>query len=247
MATKTSMHDGHRQRMRQRVAKNGLSSLQAHEVLEYLLYSFVPRKDTNPVAHALIKTFGSLAGVFNAAKEDLQKVSGVTENAALFLSSVPELCRLYLEGQMASDGQLVLSGRGAAREFMGNKLFGMREETAFVAAIDVHDKLICCEKMGIGSANAIALSVRQVAEFALRHHASAVLIAHNHPGGNVLPSQADVEFTFEVLDTLSNLGVVLQDHFIFCGGEYFSFEESGKLLSMKNVKTNLREGINYYD
>lgn len=85
----SNVHDGHRSRMRDRIRKSGLGSMQPHEILEYLLFPFVPRKDTNEIAHALIDRFSSFGGVLNASEEDLQKVSGMTENAALFLQICP--------------------------------------------------------------------------------------------------------------------------------------------------------------
>ncbi|MEG2273811.1 MAG: hypothetical protein RSC44_00605, partial [Clostridia bacterium] len=81
------VHDGHRDRMRKRIVDGGIDCLQSHEILEYILFSFVPRKDTNVIAHALISEFGSLAAVFNADAERLEKVEGVSPNAALFLST----------------------------------------------------------------------------------------------------------------------------------------------------------------
>ena len=89
------LHNGHRQRMRTRILTGGIGNLQEHEVLEYLLYSFIPRKDTNALAHTLIKEFGSLYDIFNAKPEHLQAVSGMTENAGLFLSVIGEIVRTY--------------------------------------------------------------------------------------------------------------------------------------------------------
>ena len=76
---KKQVHDGHRERMRDRIRKSGLSTLQEHEMLEYLLYAFVPRKDTNEIAHALIDRFGSFSGVLNAVV--ISPVSLPSENS----------------------------------------------------------------------------------------------------------------------------------------------------------------------
>ena len=82
------MHDNHRQRMRARIAKNGILSLEDHEILEYLLYPFVPRKDTNPIAHNLIAKSGSFAALLGADAKALRLVPNVTDHAALFSSSL---------------------------------------------------------------------------------------------------------------------------------------------------------------
>ena len=245
MNDKSSIHDGHRERMRERIKNNGVETLQPHEALEYLLFSFVPRRDTNEIAHALIKEFGSLAGVLSADAEHLAAVPGVTENAALFLSSLTGVFRMYLNEKTASKQSL--SGRGAARMFMGNKLFGVDYEQVYVAALDARDGLIGCELVGTGTGDSVNVAVRTVVDFALKSKASGVILAHNHPSGVVQPSQADVEFTYLVLDTLSNVGVKLLDHFVFCGEEYYSFEEDGRLSRMHKTTTTLKEGIKFYD
>lgn len=179
------VHDGHRARMRDRIRKGGIGSFQQHEILEYLLFSFVPRKDTNEIAHALIDRFSSLSGVLNASEEDLAKVSGMTQNAALFLATLPDVFRAYVDGvNNDSSSRQDLSGRG---------------------------------------------------------------IAHNHPSGNLLPSQKDVNMTQEAMSTLSGIGVELQDHLIFSGSEYYSFEERGTIDKIKNLQEGLKEGIAFYE
>ena len=232
-----SVHDGHRACMRDKIRKGGLGSFQQHEILEYLLFSFVPRKDTNEIAHALIDKFSSLSGVLNASEEDLEKVSGMTQNAALFLATLPDVFRAYVDG-VNSDGanRQDLSGRGKARNFMCARLFGLNQEHVCVAALDAHDKLIKCEIIEQGSGDSVRLDVRKI-----------VVIAHNHPSGNLLPSQKDVNMTQEAMTTLSGIGVELQDHLIFSGSEYYSFEERGTMEKIKNIQEGLKEGIAFYE
>ena len=79
------IHDGHREHVRQRFLKNGLDAFADHEVLELLLYFAIPRRDTNPIAHALMERYGSLSGVLSAPIEDLKRVKGVGESAATLL------------------------------------------------------------------------------------------------------------------------------------------------------------------
>lgn len=91
------------------------------------------------------------------------------------------------------------------------------------------------------------LDVRKIVDFALKTGASAILIAHNHPDGNLLPSQKDVNMTQEAMTTLSGIGVELQDHLIFSGSEYYSFEERGTMEKIKNIQEGLKEGIAFYE
>lgn len=104
------MHEGHRDRMRERILLSGIESLQPHEVLEYLLYHAIPRKDTNGIAHELISKFGSLNGVLNADYDALLDVNGMTANAALLLTSLKGVFRMYASGD--KKGKIVIATRG---------------------------------------------------------------------------------------------------------------------------------------
>ena len=91
-----NIHSGHRQRMREKAYKNGFDSFEQHELLEMLLYATVPQKDTNPIAHNLINSFGSFHAVFEAPVEELMKVSGMTKTSAFLLKMIPEISSEYL-------------------------------------------------------------------------------------------------------------------------------------------------------
>lgn len=241
-----SAHDGHRGRMRQRILDFGIESLQPHEVLEYLLYPFIPRKNTNDIAHALIDTFGSFAGVLNADIQRLTEINGMTDNAALFLNSLPDVFRCYsVESAKFRDR---LCGRGKAREYLRAKLYGKPIEEIYVAAVDAHDNLIQLQKISSGSGDAVNVPVRSIVDFALATKASGILLAHNHPSGKVTPSNGDVMMTREILWTLDSISVTLQDHYIFGGDECYSFEENGKIdVMIKEKDTTLKDGMLFYD
>ena len=87
------IHEGHRARMKKKLLENGERSLADHELLEVLLYYAIPRRDTNELAHRLLKQFGSLRGVLSAPVQELACVSGVGQQAALLLGMVQMLCR----------------------------------------------------------------------------------------------------------------------------------------------------------
>lgn len=240
------LHEGHRDRMRDRVLQNGIDSLQSHEMLEYLLYPFIPRKDTNEIAHRLIDEFGSFSALLNADAHRIQSVKGVTHNAAVFLASLPDVFRRYLGEN--SQQRTSLSGRGAARNFIGSMLYGVPEERVIAVALDAHDGILKCDVIATGSGDTVILSVRDIVNFALKYMASGMIIAHNHPSGSTSPSPQDFALTRELLWTLDSVNVKLLDHYIFCLDEYYSFEEEGKLRMMREEKSaSLKEGILFYE
>lgn len=241
-----AIHDGHRQRMRERIQKSGIGALEPHEVLEYLLFSFVPRRDTNALAHRLIDEFGSFSAVLSTSAERLAKVSGMTMNAAIFLSNLPEVFRMYLNE--IDNPRHKLKGRGAVRQTLMNKLFGETKEVVYVAALDSHEQLIATKLINTGSGDSVDMSTRNIVDFALTVKASGIVLAHNHPSGAVEPSKADVDMTFQLMITLANVKVELLDHFIFSGSNYYSFEENNRLSNLKNsMDSILKEGIFFYE
>ncbi len=246
--TQEIRHDGHRDRMRERILKYGIGSLQNHEILEFILYAFIPRKNTNDIAHRLVQRFGSFAGVLNADVEALVEVEGMTQNAAIFISSMPEVFRAYLKDV---DGEkLNLSGRGVIRSYLGAELYGVPQELVVALALDSKDQFIACERLAYGDGGSVSISVRDIVNFAIKHKAVSIVLAHNHPSGNVEPSQADIDLTADAYATLETIGITFEDHLIFAGSNYFSFADSGRMTKIAAVKNHatksFKEGIIIY-
>lgn len=241
-----NIHNGHRDRMRERIVKSGLKSLEFHEILEYILFHFVPMKDTNELAHSLIKKFGSLANVLNARYEELQSVPGITRNAALFLSSMPDFFRKYVESYNSS--KIALKGKGEIKEYLKNFFLCRPVESVYVAALDAQCKLIGVFELKEGQSDSVNCSAREVVAIALRSNASAVIVAHNHPSGRAVPSEADFMLTNSISCALELIDIEFFDHIIFAGEEYYSFEANGLFERYKsNLKNMLKDGTKFYE
>lgn len=238
------MHEGHRERMRKRILDNGIASLQPHEVLEYMLYYVVPRKDTNELAHELINTFGSFSAVLNADYEDLLAVKNMTENGAHFLSSAADISRYYMKVNTAE--KVKLSTRTACVKYMKPFFAGENIEKAYLLCLDAQNNLINCVFLASGQPSKVGIDVRQVVDAALKNKAVAVILAHNHPSGSVQPSHDDIEVTNAAALALELLQIRLYDHFIFGGDTHFSFYDAGLVeIINNNVNRFLKEGIKY--
>ena len=223
-------HDGHRMRMREKIESAGTLSLHDHEMLEYILFSFVPRRNTNEIAHALMNKFGSFADVLNADAAELKEVPGMTANAALFLSVLPEIFRRYAVS--VAKKRPVLSGKRAVRDYLAGEMFGMPVEAVCAVALDAQDGLIKFEKLATGTGSSVGVSPRDVVRFALQNEAVSVVLAHNHPSGNARPSQNDYDMTCEIASVLAGISVRLADHIIYTDTDSYSFEENGLLGGM---------------
>ena len=221
------IHDGHREKMRRRFLQGGLEPFADHEALELLLYYAIPRRDTNPIAHALMERYGSLAAVLDAPAEDLQKVEGVGESAAVLLKLVPQL---YRKARLAeAERETVLNSSERAGAYLLERFAGEKHEVVYALYLDRKGKLIACRRLGEGGISSAGLDIRRLLEQALLTSASAVILSHNHPSGVALPSQADVQATVQVRDALKRLDIRLIDHIIVADGDFVSMASSGLL------------------
>ncbi|MBQ8390716.1 MAG: DNA repair protein RadC [Oscillibacter sp.] len=222
------VHDGHREKMRQRFLSGGLEGFAPHEALELLLYYAIPRRDTNPTAHALMERYGSLSAVLSAPAEDLQKVEGIGESAAVLIRMVAQLTRKAAIESAAQES--VLSSSQRAGKYLLTRFEGAKRELVYQLCLDQKGKLLACKLLGEGGVTAAAVDIRQVVENAILTSASAVILAHNHPSGIALPSQEDYAVTDRVKAALATIGVTLADHIIVADGDYVSMADSGILI-----------------
>lgn len=220
-------HKGHRERKKQQFREHGLDAFADHEVLELLLYYAIPRQDTNPIAHRLIEHFGSLDAVLSAPPEELAKVEGVGEHAATLLALLlPTIRRAYMT---ARKGGVALGSTERLGQYFCELFFGARGEAFYEVCLDAKGKLLRCCKIADGSVDMVNVNVRCIVENALRCHASAVALSHNHPSGIALPSADDNATTLMVYDALRTVGIELVDHIIVADDDFVSLYENGLL------------------
>ncbi len=222
------IHDGHREKMRRRFLNSGLESFADHEALELLLYYAIPRRDTNPIAHALMERYGSLSAVLSAPVEDLKKVEGIGESGAVLLRLVPQL---YRKARLAeAEQETVLSSIERVGAYLLDRFEGERHEVVYQLCLDRKGRLLACKRLGEGGVTSAELDIRRMMENAIFTNASAVVLAHNHPSGIALPSQEDYHTTDRAKAALETIGVQLLDHIIVADGDLVSMAESGFLL-----------------
>ena len=222
------IHDGHREKMRQRFLKGGLEPFADHEALELLLYYAIPRRDTNPIAHALMERYGSLRAVLSAPVEDLQKVEGIGESAAILLKLVPQL---YSKARLAEAAQeTVLNSADRAGAYLLERFAGEKHEVVYALFLDRKGKLLACRRLGEGGIASAGLDIRRLLEQALLTSASAVILSHNHPSGVALPSADDYMATDRAKSALGSIGVQLADHIIVADQDFVSMADSGYLV-----------------
>lgn len=222
-----SVHIGHRQRLKEKFLVHGLDSLHDINVLELVLFYAIPRQDTNPIAHRLLDTFGSLAAVFDASADELMQRGGLSQNAATLIKLVPAAARRQQISRASFD--TILDTTRRCGDYLVPFFFGETEEVVYLLGLDAKCKALGCVKLFSGTVNYANLSIRRVVETALNMKATSVVLAHNHTSGIAVPSQEDIHTTKSVAHALDLVGVLLADHIVVADGDYVSMAESGMI------------------
>lgn len=215
-----AIHDGHRQRLKNRFIKEGLDNFDDYVVLELLLFYCIPRIDTNEIAHRLIKHFGSFPKVLDAPIEELQKVEGIGSNAAVFLSLLGAVNRYYQTKNV--NVSRTLKSTDDFIQYLKPKFLGRRNEMVYLLCLDAKCKELTCKLISEGNVNNTSVSLRKIAEVALGSGATFAVLSHNHPDGVAMASIEDVQTTTQIKEILEKVGVILLDHIVIADRESYS-------------------------
>lgn len=218
---------GHRERLRQRLLAAGSEALADYELLEFLLYAAKPRGDTKPLAKALLKRFGSFAGVLGAEAEALNTVKGMGPASTAALIAVRAAAREMLRAEVKD--RSVISSWQQLVDYCTARIGYAGSEEFHLLFLDTKNALIADEKQQEGTVNHTPVYPREVVKRALELGASAVIMVHNHPSGDVTPSKADIDMTRAVREAAKAVGISLHDHLVIGRGRHSSFKSLGLL------------------
>ena len=213
-----SIHEGHRQRLKNKFLENGFQGFEPHNILELLLFYSIPRKDTNEIAHSLLNEFGSLKNVFNADFNDLIKVNGISENSATLIKMIPQIAKEYADASFKEVP--VFDSAQKIGEFFVNKYLGERNEIVYAMLLSNKFELLTVIKVHEGSVNSAWISTRKILDAVVRYNAPMLVLAHNHPEGTVCPSMEDINTTADLSSAFNAFDIKLIEHFIVAGNEF---------------------------
>ena len=216
---------GHRARLRARLLGGGAEALGDHEIIEYLLMTAIPRRDTKPLARALIARFGSLAGVLHADASALAGFPGMGETSAAALKIVALSARRL--ARQAVREQPVLGNWQALIDYLHIDMAHLTVERVRVLYLNHQNMLIKDEHVGDGSIDEASIHPREVIRGALDIGATALIIVHNHPSGSPQPSKADIEITNRIAEAGRLLGIVVHDHIVIGREGFVSLKSKG--------------------
>jgi DNA repair protein RadC len=218
---------GHRQRLRQRFAEQGLDGFQDYEALELLLQFVARQKDMKPAAKALIAKFGSFKNALDAPTVELESVPGVGPAGAVLLQVVKQAAARYL--RQTSRERFTSENPQALVEYCIARMGAEPNETFRVFCLDSSYVIVGEEEIAQGTVNQAAVFPRRVMEIALAARATTLVFAHNHPDGNIAPSDADKTLTRSLVLAAKTLGISVYDHLVVSRDAAFSFREHGLL------------------
>ncbi len=223
-----NMHEGHREALRNRfMREGGFDHFEDHQILELLLFYANTRQDTNPIAHELIDSFGSLKGVLEARPEMLATVKGIGPQAATLISMVVPLTRVWNRCAMSKPDRIGNSRE--AEKYCLSLVAGNRTERFYVIALNAQCNVLGRRRISEGSLSEVSAYPRLVMETALNYNAHSVLLCHNHPGGTCAPSQEDIASTLQLQRLLNGVGILVLDHIIVAGSVTYSMIEHGDI------------------
>jgi DNA repair protein RadC len=216
---------GHRERLRKRFREGGAGSLPDYELLELVLFRAMPRRDTKPLAKAIIARFGTFAEAMNAPEDRLLEVPGLGDAAVTEIKLVRAAALRLMRGEVLerpvlSSWQSVLDYCRAAMGFEAKEQFR-------ILFLDKRNQIIADEVQQEGTVDHTPVYVREVVKRALELSATALVLVHNHPSGDPTPSRADIEMTKQIVAAAKPLGVVIHDHIIVGKQGHTSFRGLG--------------------
>ncbi|WP_296018417.1 DNA repair protein RadC [uncultured Agrobacterium sp.] len=215
-------YHGHRERLRGKYRDQGDAALADYELLELLLFRLIPRRDTKPIAKALIARFGTLAGVLGAPLPLLQEVKGIGDTVALDLKLIASVSQRMLKSEIRN--KQVLSSWSSVIDYCHAVMAHETREQFRILFLDKRNVLIADEIQGQGTVDHTPVYPREVVRRALELSSTAIILVHNHPSGDPTPSRADIDMTKTIIDTAKPLGIAIHDHIIIGKDGHVSFK-----------------------
>ncbi len=215
------------ERPRERMIEHGATALTSAELLAIVLCSGTRGQSAIELAHHLLKTFGGLRLLLSAEFDQLKRVHGLGNAKACQLNAILALARLGMEEDLKRD--CLLDQPYKVKAYCRQLLAPLQVEHCIALLLDNQHRLILTQEVSKGTLTQTSIYPRELVKAGLRHHAAAVILAHNHPSGQPEPSLADLDLTRQLKQILQMVDIRLLDHLIVAGHQAVSLAERGQL------------------
>jgi DNA repair protein RadC len=213
--------------LRARFLKGGADAMPDYELLELTLFAAIPRRDTKPLAKALLKRFGSFAEVIAAPRERLMEIPGIGESVANQLKIVEAAAHRLTKTRVM--GRPALSSWSALLDYCTAAMARAQNEEFRVLFLDRKNNLVADEVQNRGTIDHTPVYPREIIKRALELGASSIILVHNHPSGDPTPSKADIAMTREIAAAAKALSITVHDHLVIGRNGHASFKSLGLL------------------
>lgn len=220
------------QQPREKLIRQGAASLSDAELLAIFLRSGVKGKSAVSLAQDLLSQFEGMQGLINAPLADIYRCYGMGPSKWAQIKAAYELVKRCLHESLSQ--QAIFSSSKQVREFLQAKIARLEHEVFLCLYLDNSNRLIECQELFRGSIDQTAIYPREIIKECLNRNASALVVAHNHPGGNPLPSPNDEAVTRDLSQALHWVNIALLDHCIVAKHGFFSFADAGLLENPLN-------------
>lgn len=218
---------GHRDRLRERFLNTGPEALADYELLELVLFMALPRRDTKPIAKALLERFGSFAGVISADPRRLDEVKGMGRSGVIGIKAIQAAALKFMQDEIMD--KPILSSWDQLLTYCKAAMAYGDTERFRILFLNNKNILIADEVQQRGTVDHTPVYPREVVKRALELGATALIMVHNHPSGDPTPSKADIDMTRQVAEAASKLRITVHDHIIIGRTGHASFKSLGLL------------------
>ena len=211
--------------LRRKYLEKGIASMTEREILELFLFYAVKKEDVTDVAERMLSRFGSFERIFFADIEELSRVDGLSRNSAALFHLVCDTASA--ERQSRNRDVKKIDSTSDALSYAENMLSRLVYERLIVITLNEKNEIINCNEIAEGTVNATDIELVKIIKCVINDSASSIILAHNHPMGSALPSNADIMLTKALYNSLINAGVELKDHIIVGKNETLSMRSDG--------------------
>ncbi len=219
---------GHKKRLRERFMMSGLTGFHDYEVLELLLSYVIVRRDCKSIAKEMLKKYGDLYTIFSQSNEELQKNKYITERVVIYLKTIFNIIEDELYKKIYKS-KIKITNNNQLINYLNMSLVKRDIEVFKVLFLNTQNELIAEEDLFKGTLDRSTVYIRELVKRIIKYNAKSIIIVHNHPGGSLKPSGADMELTVRIQEALENIEMRVLDHIIISEKGYFSFLEDGIL------------------
>jgi len=214
------------ERPRERLLKYGVESLSLQELLSLIFGRGVKGESVVSISQKLITTFTSIDSLSEASIEELKEIKGLGLAKACQLKACFEISRrLRKEENSNKNKNRIINSPKDIFPLLKEKIINFHKEYFMVVSLDNRNKVINVDTVSVGTLNSSLIHPRETFEVAIKNHAAAIIICHNHPSGELKPSEDDLMITQNLVKAGKLLGIEVSDHLIITKDGYFSFKE----------------------